>query len=198
MVRVQPGQLRPVAGTLLPQVADADPAPGADQRGDRSDSGDPGGLHHVAPDLAVRATDLPGGGVAAVAGQPAAAKLRLAGDSRPRRHAQPDADGPGPDQAPDHAVVQPERRVDGPGANRLPAGRVADCQRHARCRPQLRRSCRHPGRQSLPGVPPGGIADESAGDHYRCDPGVRLQRQQFRGALAARWPARADAGGDGA
>ncbi|MDF9903086.1 UNVERIFIED_ORG: hypothetical protein OKW15_001042 [Pseudomonas reinekei] len=86
----------------------------------------------------------------------------------------------------------------GPGANRLPAGRVADRQRHARRRPQLRRSRCHPRRQSLPGVPPGGIADESAGDHYRCDPGVRLQRQQFRGALAARWPARADAGGDGA
>ncbi|MNV49721.1 hypothetical protein D3C71_1416860 [compost metagenome] len=198
MVRVQPGQLRPVAGTLLPQIADADPAPGADQRGDRSDPGDPGGLHHVAPDLAVRATDLPGGGVAAVAGQPAAAKLRLAGDPRPRRHAQPGLDGPGPDQAPDHAVVQPERRVDGPGANRLPAGRVADRQRHARRRPQLRRSRRDLRRQSLPGVPPSGVADESAGDHHRRDAGIRLQRQQFRGAVAARWSPRADAGGDGA
>ncbi len=54
------------------------------------------------------------------------------------------------------------------------------------------------GRQSLPGVPPSGLADEPAGDHHRCDAGVRLQRQQLRGAVAARWPPRADAGGDGA
>ena len=174
MERVQPGQLRAIAGTLLPQIPAADPTPGADQRSDRGRAGDPGGLHHVAPDLAVRAPDFPRGGAAALAGQPAAAKLRLAGDSRPGRDAQPDVDGPGPDQASDHAALQPERRVDGPGANRLPAGRAADRQRHARRCAQLRRGRRHPGCQSFSSVPSGGVAHEPAGDHHRCDPGVRL------------------------
>ena len=56
----------------------------------------------------------------------------------------------------------------------FPAGRAADRQRHARRCAQLRRGRRHPGRQSFSSVPPSGVADEPAGDHHRCHPGVRL------------------------
>jgi putative spermidine/putrescine transport system permease protein len=79
----------------------------------------PVALHHVAAEVAIRATDFPRGSVAAAAGQSVAAKLWLAGDSRPGGHAQPDAHGTRADQTPDHDVVQPERRIDGAGANRV-------------------------------------------------------------------------------
>lgn len=197
MDRLQPGQLRAVAGTLLPQILAADPAPGVDQRGDCRGAGDPGGLHHVTPDLPLGAANFPCSSVAALAGQPAAAKLWLAGDPRAWRNAQSGLDGPGSDQASDHVALQPERRADGAGANRLPAGRTANRQRHARSRPHLRRGGGHPRRQSLAGVPPGGAADEPAGHHHRRNAGVRLQRQQLRSAPVAGWSARADAGGDG-
>jgi putative spermidine/putrescine transport system permease protein len=44
----------------------------------------------------------------------------------------------------------------------FPARRATDCQRHARCRAQLRRSSRNPRCQPFSGVPPSGVADESA------------------------------------
>nr|GFD49320.1 hypothetical protein [Tanacetum cinerariifolium] len=113
------------------EVPAADLATGPDQRGDCRHSRDSGRLHHGAAQVALGQTGFSRGRSIAAAGQPAAAKLRLAGDSGSGRHAQSGIEGAGSDHSPNHDAVQPERRADGPGANRFPTGGVADRERHA-------------------------------------------------------------------